>query len=139
MKEKVLRVLLVDDDEEALSECKEAFKRRGFRVSTTHSAEDAILQLFSNMDVGIRFDVVMSDFDFGNPQGGNGLTLHERMRKDVAFKDTIFILYTARSINEEGIARIIAADTRATHFLKPKDMGKVVIPFILGELSCIKR
>lgn len=139
MKEKVLRVLLVDDDEEALKEYKGAFKERGFRVSTTHSAEDAILQLFSNIEVGIRFDVVMSDFDLCNAPAGNGLDILHRMRKDVAFKDTIFILYTARSINEEGIARIIAADTRATHFLKPKDMGKVVIPFILGELSCIKR
>lgn len=139
MKEKVLRVLLVDDDNDALTEYKDMFERRGFKVSLAHSVSEAMCYLYNKMELGIHYAAVMSDFDLENPQDGSGLKLLEAMRKDIAFRDTFFILYTARTIKEEGIARIIAADKRATHFLKPKDMNKVIIPFILGELECTLR
>lgn len=133
-----LRVLLVDDDEEALSEACEMFKKRGFRADLAHNVSEAMIYLYNKMELGIKYSAIMSEFDFKNAQDGNGMKLLQLMRKDIAFRDTLFIFYTKRHISEEGIERSIAVDNHATHFLKPKDMNRVIIPFIIGELSCVK-
>lgn len=132
------RVLLVDDDTDTLLEAKEAFERKGFKINTAHNVDEAYALLVNKMELGIRFTAIMSDFDLEGTASENGLKLLKKIREDKAFHDVLFILYTAHGAGEENIGKILSADKRATHFLKPKDMNKVIIPFILAEISCNK-
>jgi CheY-like chemotaxis protein len=84
---KKLRILYIDDEEEALSSMKIGLEERGYEVTTALSGEDALGTLKKQTP-----DVIITDLRM-TPM--NGFELFQQVKKIPKFKSTPFFFLTA--------------------------------------------
>lgn len=85
-----IKVLLVDDDQEALEELKEIIDLEGWDAVTATDVDEALGELVSHRDIS----VVVSDFHFVEPNGDhtNGIQFVSRAQAQFAERNLSFVM-----------------------------------------------
>ena len=113
MKNKDIRILLVDDEPDVIEIIKYNLDQEGYKVKTASNGKEAIEKAKKNTPHLIIMDVMMPEMD--------GIEACEHLRKDPIFNDTIIMFLTARGEDYSYIAAFDAgADDYVTKPIKPK-------------------
>jgi DNA-binding response OmpR family regulator len=86
------RILIVDDDQEALSLGRKILVREGYEVNTAQSGQDAIALIKKNKYNAILLDIMMP--------GMNGIEASRAIRELVDKKTTAVVFVTAKDDSE---------------------------------------
>jgi two-component system alkaline phosphatase synthesis response regulator PhoP len=113
MKNKDIRILLVDDEPDVIEIIKYNLEQEGYKVKTASNGKEALKKARKNTPHLIIMDVMMPDTD--------GIEACEQLRKDPIFNDTIIMFLTARGEDYSYVAAFDAgADDYVTKPIKPK-------------------
>jgi signal transduction histidine kinase/CheY-like chemotaxis protein len=129
-----IRILVVDDEEDARDLIATVFQQAGARVAQAASAAEALGILASgstgSAGAGAAFDIVVSDIGMPNE---DGYSLVRRMRKDAALAAIPAIALTAYAAADDR-RRVFAAGFQH-HATKPVDAGllaRTVVGLVRG-------
>ncbi len=111
-----MRVLIVDDSEDATFVLGQLLELRGFEVIAAHSGEEALAAAELEVPAAIVLDLGLPDMD--------GFAVAQRLRKNQALAGTKLIALSGRSMDDGG-AQTKAAGFDA-HFVKPADIERLV-------------
>jgi len=113
MKNKDIRILLVDDEPDVIEIIKYNLEQEGYKVKTASNGKEALKKARKNTPHLIIMDVMMPETD--------GIEACEQLRKDPIFNDTIIMFLTARGEDYSYVAAFDAgADDYVTKPIKPK-------------------
>ena len=113
MKKKDIRILLVDDEPDAIEIIKYNLEQEGYNVKTASNGNEALKKARKKTPHLIIMDVMMPETD--------GIEACEQLRKDPIFNDTIIMFLTARGEDYSYVAAFDAgADDYVTKPIKPK-------------------
>lgn len=123
MKNKAQRILIVDDDQDILSNLSDILSDLGYVTDTAPTGEDALDKILSNCSTECVYDLCLLDFKM---PGIDGVELYERIQKRNPRLRAIMITAYA---GEDGIQRAIAAGAWQV-LRKPVD-----VPALLGAIE----
>ena len=113
MKNKDIRILLVDDEPDVIEIIKYNLEQEGYNVKTASNGKEALKKARKKTRHLIIMDVMMPETD--------GIEACEQLRKDPIFNDTIIMFLTARGEDYSYVAAFDAgADDYVTKPIKPK-------------------
>ena len=113
MKNKDIRILLVDDEPDVIEIIKYNLEQEGYNVKTASNGKEALKKARKKTPHLIIMDVMMPETD--------GIEACEQLRKDPIFNDTIIMFLTARGEDYSYVAAFDAgADDYVTKPIKPK-------------------
>lgn len=116
------RILIVDDDQDILSNLSDILSDLGYITDTSPSGEDAMDKIYSRSSSDFVYDLCLLDFKM---PGIDGVELYERIQKRHPRMRAIMITAYA---GEDGINRAIAAGAWQV-LRKPVD-----VPVLLGAI-----
>jgi two-component system alkaline phosphatase synthesis response regulator PhoP len=113
MKEKDIKILLVDDEPDIIEIVRFNLKQVGYQIFTASDGLEALKVAEKELPHLIILDVMMSNLD--------GIETCERLRQDSRFNDTIIMFLTARGEDYSYVAAFeVGADDYVTKPIKPK-------------------
>jgi CheY-like chemotaxis protein len=124
MSKKAQRILIVDDDQDNLSNLADILTELGYVADTAPTGEDAIAKFQSGGTRECIYDLCLLDFKM---PGIDGVELYQRIRKQHPQLRAIMITAYA---GEDGVQRAIAAGAWQV-LSKPVD-----VPALLHAIEC---
>jgi two-component system alkaline phosphatase synthesis response regulator PhoP len=116
MKEKKIKILLVDDEQDILEIVGYNLSQEGYQIVTASNGKEAIAKAKKELPQLIIMDVMMPEMD--------GMEACENIRKIPELQDTIITFLTARS---EDYSQIAGFDAGADDYLvKPFGMAELL-------------
>jgi DNA-binding response OmpR family regulator len=112
-----MKILVVDDNKSITSSLEKYLKIKGFEVSICNDGEDG-LELIQNGE----WDKVLLDLSM--PEYG-GLEIIENLEKNNVLKDKNIILFTASSVPDYVLEKLLKKDGIKTCLKKPISLAKI--------------
>ncbi len=97
-KKQAYTLLLVEDNESAISQIKFLLEDKGYYVAVAHGGEEALKYLQKNIPDGIILDLMMPEID--------GFEVLKRLRKNEQTKDIPVLILTAKELTVEEITQL---------------------------------
>jgi two-component system alkaline phosphatase synthesis response regulator PhoP len=127
MKNKNIKILLVDDEQDILEIVGYNLSLEGYQVITASNGKDAIIKAKKELPHLIILDVMMPDMD--------GIEACENIRKFPELENTIITFLTARS---EDYSQVAGFDAGADDYIAKPIKPKVLISKVKGLLRRLK-
>tara|TARA_B100000989_G_scaffold292469_1_gene268444 strand:- start:3271 stop:3963 length:693 start_codon:yes stop_codon:yes gene_type:complete len=128
MKNKEIKILLVDDEPDILEIIRFNLDKEGYQISMASNGLEAIKIAEKILPQLIILDIMMPHLD--------GIETCERLRKDQRFQDTIVMFLTARGEEYSHVAAFdVGADDYVTKPVKPK----ILVSKVKGLLRRFKK
>jgi two-component system alkaline phosphatase synthesis response regulator PhoP len=127
MKNKDIKILLVDDEQDILEIVGYNLSLEGYQVITASNGKDAIIKAKKELPHLIILDVMMPDMD--------GIEACENIRKFPELENTIITFLTARS---EDYSQVAGFDAGADDYIAKPIKPKVLISKVKGLLRRLK-
>jgi DNA-binding response OmpR family regulator len=112
-----MKILVVDDNKSITSSLEKYLKIKGFEVSICNDGQDG-LELIQNGE----WDKVLLDLSM--PEYG-GLEIIENLEKNNVLKDKNIILFTASSVPDYVLDKLLEKDGIKTCLKKPISLAKI--------------
>jgi DNA-binding response OmpR family regulator len=112
-----MKILVVDDNKSITSSLEKYLKIKGFEVSICNDGQDG-LELIQNGE----WDKVLLDLSM--PEYG-GLEIIENLEKNNVLKDKNIILFTASSVPDYVLDKLLKKDGIKTCLKKPISLAKI--------------
>jgi two-component system alkaline phosphatase synthesis response regulator PhoP len=127
MKNKNIKILLVDDEQDILEIVGYNLSLEGYQVITASNGKDAIIKAKKELPHLIILDVMMPEMD--------GIEACENIRKFPELENTIITFLTARS---EDYSQVAGFDAGADDYIAKPIKPKVLISKVKGLLRRLK-
>ncbi len=127
MKNKNIKILLVDDEQDILEIIGYNLSLEGYQVITASNGKDAIIKAKKELPHLIILDVMMPEMD--------GIEACENIRKFPELENTIITFLTARS---EDYSQVAGFDAGADDYIAKPIKPKVLISKVKGLLRRLK-
>ena len=113
-----MKILVVDDNKSITSSLEKYLKIKGFEVSVCNDGHDGLELIQNDSWDKILLDLFMPEF--------SGLDIIEDLEKNKMLKDKNIILFTASSVPDYVLERLLEKDGIETCLKKPVSLKKVV-------------
>jgi CheY-like chemotaxis protein len=113
------KILVADDNLEALSVLEKRLKQGGYEVFTATSGKEALERVKSDKPDLMLLDIVLPDMD--------GYTLVAAFKKDKFLKDIPVIFITAKELLPQGIEERISEIGACDYIVKPCSFEEILV------------
>ena len=112
-----MKVLVVDDNKSITNSVEKYLKIKGFEVSITNKGKDGFELIQNDEWDRILLDLAMPEY--------SGLDIIENLEKNNLLKDKNIILFTASSVSDYVLEKLLKKDGIRTCLKKPISLAKI--------------
>ncbi len=112
-----MKVLVVDDNKSITNSVEKYLKIKGFEVSITNNGKDGFELIQNDEWDRILLDLAMPEY--------SGLDIIENLEKNNLLKDKNIILFTASSVSDYVLEKLLKKDGIRTCLKKPISLAKI--------------
>lgn len=112
-----MKVLVVDDNKSITNSVEKYLKIKGFEVGITNSGKDGFELIQNDEWDRILLDLAMPEY--------SGLDIIENLEKNNLLKDKNIILFTASSVSDYVLEKLLKKDGIKTCLKKPISLAKI--------------
>ncbi len=112
-----MKVLVVDDNKSITNSVEKYLKIKGFEVSITNNGKDGFELIQNDEWDRILLDLAMPEY--------SGLDIIENLEKNNLLKDKNIILFTASSVSDYVLEKLLKKDGIKTCLKKPISLAKI--------------
>ena len=112
-----MKVLVVDDNKSITNSVEKYLKIKGFEVSITNNGKDGFELIQNDEWDRILLDLAMPEY--------SGLDIIEDLEKNNLLKDKNIILFTASSVSDYVLEKLLKKDGIKTCLKKPISLAKI--------------
>jgi DNA-binding response OmpR family regulator len=112
-----MKVLVVDDNKSITNSVEKYLKIKGFEVSITNNGKDGFELIQNDEWDRILLDLAMPEY--------SGLDIIENLEKNNLLKDKNIILFTASSVSDYVLEKLLKKDVIKTCLKKPISLAKI--------------
>jgi len=112
-----MKVLIIDDNKSITNSVEKYLKIKGFEVGITNNGKDGFELIQSNEWDRILLDLAMPEY--------SGLDIIEKLEKNNLLKGKNIILFTASSVSDYVLEKLLKKDGIKTCLKKPISLAKI--------------